>query len=115
MDDGPNPAGGAPAPWPRPRRAWVAGVLVVLAAATAVALGDGVHIGEGPVFAAVNDLPRAAGLPLVGVMPLGASLGALVLAGVALAARRPRLGVALVGAWALGRGWVGARFSSDVR
>ncbi|WCO67721.1 phosphatase PAP2 family protein [Iamia majanohamensis] len=75
----------------------------MLATATVVALGDGVHAGEEPVFAATNGLPRAAGLPLVAVMPLGASVGALALAAIALVARRLRLAVALAGAWALGR------------
>ena len=103
MDDGPNPTGGPPAPWPRPRLAWAAGALVVLAAATVVVLGDGVHAGEEPVFASANGLPRAAGLPLVAVMPLGASVGALALAAVALVARRLRLAVALAAAWASGR------------
>lgn len=103
MRDGPNPTPAPSGGWPRPRWAWVLGAVVVLAASTALALADGLRPGEQPVFTVVNDLPWAAGLPLQAVMPLGASVGALLLVALALVLRRTRLALAAFVAWALGR------------
>ncbi len=103
MDESPNPTGGLPDPWLRPRSAWVGGAVVVLVVTTALALRDGLCPGEEAAFAAFNELPRGLGLPLEVVMPLGTSIGALVLVGVAVGLRRLRLALAAFLAWALGR------------
>ena len=89
--------------WPRPGWAWVSGALVVLATSTVLVLRTGLRPGEEALFSSLNDQPRVVGLPLQVVMPLGASVGALVLVGLALVLRRNRLAVAAFLAWALGR------------
>ncbi len=77
--------------------------MIVLVTTTALALRTGLRPGEEAWFTFFNDLPRALGLPLEVVMPLGTSIGALVLVGVAVGLRRLRLALAAFLAWALGR------------
>ncbi len=103
MDGRPNPAGSGSRAWPRPAAAWVAGAVVVLVATTALAARTGVRPGEEGLFDAANGLPRAAGPLLLAVMPVGTSVGAIVLVVLAVVVRRVRLGATALLAWGLGR------------
>lgn len=75
----------------------------MLVVTTLLAVPDRLRPGEQAAFSLFNDLPRGLGLPLEVVMPLGTSIGALVLVGVAVGLRRRRLALAAFLAWALGR------------
>lgn len=103
MDGGPNPSGGGPAPRSRARAVLVTAAAIMLAISTGLAAQGGLVVGERPVFEALNDLPRPAGLPLVVVMGAGTSVGSLLLALVALLAGRRRAAAAIGGAWLVAR------------
>lgn len=103
MDEGPNPSRGGPGTDRRSRAVLVAATAIVLAVSTGLAAQGRLVVGERPVFEALNDLPRAASLPLVVVMGAGTSVGALLLALVALVTGRRRAAAALGGAWLVAR------------
>lgn len=112
MDSGPNPDRTTTARPGTGRLAAAAAALVVLVAATALALPGELVAGERPAFRAVNDLPGVPRAVTEVAMAPGTTLGALALAAVALAARRRRLALGLALAWLLA--WTGTKLLKAV-
>ena len=103
MDGGPNPSRVGLGTRRRRAAVLVTAAALVLAVSTVVAVRGGLMGGERPVFEALNDLPRWAGLPLQLVMSTGTSVAALLLALGAVVAGRRRTAAAVGGAWLVAR------------